>query len=328
MAKTVSRGGDEKRVRRDDEQNQWAVNYVPGSEIADVREYLYVDSVRVRSLLAQVSAGVPTESTTTDSRVGRLQAIVGGVGGQYGRDRGSAETLVLDDLHVSMLESAYESLELLADVSQVIAEEKHWSRGKVRRQLEPGMLLRVTAPTLLVAPHQITQAMRALSSVFDENEDDEFMEILKTIDYLYGQSETVAMSIRPTDPPSGRAAFVAQVPAEAFTLMPTSLMAGRAGPQALQLTSVVQVARVPTERDDRTASLEERVHAVSEQFAAGDTIDREALDAVVSAFGEVLESMGVAAAPKWPAVSVVPLAIYRHVLKPPQVDPADLDSES
>lgn len=280
-------------------------------------------------MLAQVSGGAPTESTTTDSRIGRLQATVAGIGGQYGHDSGSAETLVLEDLHVSMLESAYESLELLADVSQVVAKEKHWSRGRVRRQLEPGMVLRVTAPTLLVAPNQITQAMRALGKAAGESQDDEVMEFLDVIDVLYGPSETVAVSIRPTDPPSGRAAFVAQVPASAFNLVPPSLMAGRAGPQPLQLTSLVQVARVPTEREDYSAGLDQRLHAVEQQFAqAGEAIDREVLDEALSAIGGLLESVGAAAAPKWPAVSVVPLAIYRHVLKAPHVDPADLEEES
>lgn len=327
MAKDVAPGGD----RRNHEQSQWAVTYVPGTDIADVREYLYVDSVRVRSLLAQVSGGAPTESTTTDSRIGRLQAIVAGIGGQYGHDSGNAERLVLEDLHVSMLESAYESLELLTDVSQVVAKEKHWSRGKVRRQLEPGMVLRVTAPTLLVAPNQITQAMRALGKAVGESRDDEVMEFLDTVDVLYGPSETVAVSIRPTDPPSGRAAFVAQVPASAFNLVPPSLMAGRAGPQPLQLTSLVQVARVPTEREDQSVSLDQRLHAVAQQFAQpgeAEAIDREALDETLSAIGGFLESVGAAAAPKWPAVSVVPLAIYRHVLKAPRVDPADLEEES
>ena len=50
------------------------VENLPFSEEADIREYLYIDRPRVRSLLAQIREGSPTTESRQRGRVSKLQS--------------------------------------------------------------------------------------------------------------------------------------------------------------------------------------------------------------------------------------------------------------
>lgn len=289
------------------------VNNLPESDIPDVREYIYVDSNRVRSLLAQMSDGLPDEKATSKSRSFTLRAGLKLNGIERGQGSTSSETLSLADLHVSLLEEAATALGMLPDLSERASKEKFWLRGKVRKSLEPGTLLRVTAPALIVDPSSIMNSLRGFQSAMDDD-DDEFSQILAIVEALYGSA--IALSIRPTDVSSARCAFVGNIPLDhGFTPMIRDLLLSRIGPDPVQVTSLVQVARVPTENES-AASAEEQLDQLGERIKrmSADSLDRGLLDGVVSQMGGMLEQYGLAAAPKWPAISVIPLAIYRHLM--------------
>lgn len=292
------------------------VNNLPESEVPDVREYIYVDTDRVRSLLAQMSDGLPDEKATTTSRSSRLRLGLRAAGMEKARDTSDSERLSLADLHVSLLEEAGTALGLISDLSDRVSREKFWLRGKVRNQLQPGMLIRVTAPTLLVDPSSIMKTLRGFQTAIGDA-DPSFAQFLSMIEVLYGTG--IALSIRPGENASTRSAFVGIIPVDhGFAPMVHDLLLSRVGPEPTSMTCLVQVARVPTERDDdgtatqRFADLAGRLDRMS-----GDTLDRGLLDSVISQMGGVLEEAGFAAAPKWPAISVLPLALYRNILPAP-----------
>jgi hypothetical protein len=93
---------------------------LPESSLPDVRDYVYVDTMRVRSLLAQTDDGLRDERSSTSSRSRRLRLGSKLTGYEHGRDLSEGETMSLADLHVSMLEESAEALGLLADVSHKI----------------------------------------------------------------------------------------------------------------------------------------------------------------------------------------------------------------
>lgn len=288
----------------------------------DVREYLYVDDLRVRSLLAQLTDGLPDEKAASTSRVRKLRAGLKAI--EVGSESGTSSSLRLSlaDLHVSMLEEAAESTGLLTDVSKYLTKEKFWLRGQLRNSLEPGMILRLTAPTLIVNPTGIGSVLRGFNAAIDQ--DDEMDQIIDMIEAMY--QGAVAVSIRPTEPESARAAFVAAVPTSAFDLTPADLLANRVGPDPIRLTTVFQVSRVPTERESAGSSAAQ----FSDMFdrvidTSGDRLDREVFDSAISKLAGMLEQWGLAAAPRWPAVAVVPLAIYRNVM-PMALDESEIDA--
>lgn len=293
---------------------------LPESGIPDVRDYLYVDSMRVRSLLAQIDDGLRDEKSATVSRSRRLSLGTRLTGYERAAELSEAETLSLADLHVSMLEEAAESLGLLTDVSDKFVREKDWLRGKVRRQLAPGMLLRVTGPTLLMDTASLQTTFRDMQGALGQD-DDEFTQFIDLLGALYGNG--VAVSIRPTNEESARAAFVGAIPKQhGFAPMVSDLLLSRVGPEPQTMTSLIQLARIPKEEPDGKSAMQ-RFEGVMERFESittDEALDRELLDGLLMQMARMMEAMGLAAAPKWPAVSILPIAIYRQVLPMPSLD--------
>jgi len=89
------------------------------------------------------------------------------------------------------------------------------------------------------------------------------------------------------------------------------------------------VSRVPTEQD----SLQEAMRRVAETSArieshTGDSLHRELFDDLMVRMGHLLEAGGMQSAPRWPAIAVVPLAIYRAVMPSPSIDPDEYEDDA
>lgn len=293
------------------------VSNLPESDVPDVREYIYVDTNRVRSLLAQMSEGLPDEKATSTARSSRLRIGTKLAGFEGGRDGSQSETLELADLHVSMMEEAATSLGLLSDASERVQKEKFWLRGKVRAQLQPGMLLRVTAPTQLIDPNSLMSTLRGFRTAIEAKQDDEFDQFLDMVEALYGSA--LALSVRPTENASSRGAFVGNIPLEhGFDPLFRDLLLSRIGPDPTPMTAIIQIARVPTQQDTEL-SAEQQLGLLFKRLetTSSEVLDRDLLDTLVAQLGGLLEQYGFAASPKWPAVSVIPLALYRNVMPTP-----------
>lgn len=290
-------------------------NMLPESSMLDVRDYLYIDRQRTGSLLAQLIDGLPEERSEARTRSWSVAAglrRVASVGKDIGEN--SSQTLALADLHVSQLEEAAEALGLLADVSDKMERRKFWLRGKVRESVRPGMLLRVTAPTQLSDIASIAGAFRRLNNVLSDSPS-EMEQMLGAMEALYGDSITV--SVRTTAPDEYEVGFMGEIPHDhEFGPMRRELLLSQVGADPTELTTIMQVAAVPTERERFTPEqLVEQIKPHVEQLL-GDgatTIDRAALDQLASSLGGMLTTTGFVAAPAWPAIGVVPLAIYRTV---------------
>lgn len=295
---------------------------LPETEIADLREYIYVDENRVRSLLAQLGNGVLVDREISNSRSKRLQIGLKGLGFAGESTNSDTERLATADLHVSMFEEDATALGMLSDVSDQVTKPKNWKQGKLRKSLEPGMLLRLTAPTQLFDPESIVDVLRGLD-VFQDEDDDEFTRTLAMADSLYGKS--LALSIRPTDPPDPGCAFLGLIShAQAFLGLQRDLLFSRLGPEAPLLTSIVQIARVPTERDTEPPAMQ-RLEELGRQISntGVDNIDRKLLDDMMVQMMRIVEDTGLRSAPKWPSIAVVPLAIYRNIPPAPQLNGLD-----
>jgi hypothetical protein len=117
-----------------------------------LREFLYVDVQRVRSLLAQLDEGVAERAaqryTFTDgSDLGpKLLRSSFAVGEQY------EESKSLQDLVFCVFEDGAEAEGLLVDFPLALHEYPAWESGHAQGSLQEGQLLRVSAPILVVDP--------------------------------------------------------------------------------------------------------------------------------------------------------------------------------
>jgi hypothetical protein len=123
-----------------------------------IRDFVYVDIDRVRSLLAQLAGGVVEQSVERLSK--SHEARAGGslfglfeLGGALFRERASEQTKTLQDAIFLLFEDAATEAGLF-EVAINLADPSHWVSGRVHESLRAGQLLRVTAPTrILDAEH-------------------------------------------------------------------------------------------------------------------------------------------------------------------------------
>ncbi|MFE5501514.1 hypothetical protein ACFQ73_03050 [Amycolatopsis japonica] len=111
-----------------------------------LREYLYVDADKVRSLLTQLDGGVAEETRRTEKTI---KTTTGGVKSiaSHERNWGTEEYVQksLADAIYSDLEEILEVNQLLTDVSSILASPEAWTNGSLQRDMPPGTLIRVTS---------------------------------------------------------------------------------------------------------------------------------------------------------------------------------------
>jgi hypothetical protein len=143
---------------------------LPGTP-AFVRDYLYVDIARVRSLLAQMADGAPDTVTDKSSRIANATAkmALGPIGADLGRNKGDerTESRSLSDLTFSLFEESAESLGLLREASDDWSTPAAWHSGQVQADLELSQLIRVTAPVRLIDPTHFGDSISRIDSMLD-----------------------------------------------------------------------------------------------------------------------------------------------------------------
>lgn len=282
----------------------------------DVREYIYIDTDRVRSLLAQMSEdGLPTDIEKSKTRSGRLGASVKVLSADFGGDLAESRTSALGDLYVSMLEEVAVRSGYLAEPPTEILQTKLWLRGKVRAKIKPGLLFRISAPTTVLNAQHLIRLTKQAMVHWNVKQQETGEAGMRLLELLYG--DDLAVSIRPAEQgEDARAAFVGTIPADHdFAPLKNELILQRYGVQPSQMTTLLQVARVSTERDRSTARLDDiggRLRRAADS-GGGAAIDREAIDSFIAQIGEQFERNGLSPVPRWPAIAVIPLAIYRSV---------------
>jgi hypothetical protein len=131
-----------------------------------LRDFLYVDSDKVRGLLAQLDEGIAegaTESETTEKLTG------GGLKGmvehsqRWGGDRTVKKSLA--DALFPTLEQALESLGMLHDISEELTHAEFWGES-MRTALPPSALIRVTAPGALFDARYVSSTFAAFATSF------------------------------------------------------------------------------------------------------------------------------------------------------------------
>ena len=129
-----------------------------------LREFLYVDTDKVRSLLAQLDEGVEeevrvTEKTQTKLSIGTKQIL------NRDRDTGTESSIMrsLADAVFPALESAMESSGYLVDISEKLKSGEYWS-GSLQKEHPEGSFIRVTAPARLFDSKYVLKVFSGLAA--------------------------------------------------------------------------------------------------------------------------------------------------------------------
>ena len=285
---------------------------LPETEFPDLREYLFVDNARVRMLVSQLRGGAPESSTSTSSRSQKLRLGLKALSTEHSKDRSSEDVIALSDLYVSMLEEDAEALGMLSDVSEEARTADFWKRGGNRKLLKPGMLIRVTASTRLMDPRSITEIWRNFDAVAGVG-DQELGPLLDTVNALYG--DHLSLSVMPRGAESPTKAFLGVIDhGIEFPTLDRASLFSRLDPNGTELTSILQIARVPQQSEDRMSPKQLAMKFNSAlRTSNSDRLDRAVLDEFLMAIMELTEVYGLQSAPQWPSLAVIPLSVYRQV---------------
>lgn len=131
-----------------------------------LREFLYMDSAKVRALLGQLSEGVPEEARDTNRSA---HSTGGGARGfaWHQADR-TEETQVqrsLADSSFPELERILEAEKILVDLSDVLVNSRAWTESEWRNATPPGSLVRIALGGWLFDTRYVTQLLAGFGSV-------------------------------------------------------------------------------------------------------------------------------------------------------------------
>ena len=267
-------------------------------------------------------------------------------GGGWFREQATEQTKTLQDAVFMLFEDAADESGLF-DLEVDLADSTAWTDGRVHAALQPGRLVRLTAPTRILDaqnfrarvdrfaewPRLITAFTMSdqLKSVSNPKERGrrvqaaaaqmlggesaldgvrrigEFMDV-----FLAGQISIRQFACGVDQPKLGFSGMLLGRPG--YLQEEREALFAKYGSTVTPWTVVSQVASAPDASSRRTA-LE-----LGELVNASDQVDRATVEDAASQLMELFESIGVAEGPAYPSIAVTPLAVFRE-FTPPSREP-------
>lgn len=307
-----------------------------------MKEFLYVDVDRTRSLLAQLQGGLveglTSESASTEEGAASVSLFgIGGSGG-YSREARHQESRSFQEMVFVAFEALADHGKLITDLGPDVGLVEAWDSGAVHAALAAGQLVRITCDVQLLDGSLFRQRLERLDKMVDG--------ILALTGGVTPRNSTPKQ--RAAMSSTARSALMGGVTSEQLHAMSDFVEAfvgesiafralacgadhlahgfggtllGRAeyiqeeresllsryGTVASNWTCVMQVAAVPEKEDDESEEVK------AERDTAGGGFDRAGMESMVLSLLGLMERMGVMDGPRWPTVSVTPLAVYRTI---------------
>ncbi|WP_328735711.1 DUF6414 family protein [Streptomyces bobili] len=128
-----------------------------------IREFLYVDVEKVRSILAQVEGSVPETSTAAERSVRHGRADNKMPHNYESSDESRINKSLADSLFPS-LEESLNAEDLVRDITDEVKDPEYWTSGSLRSDNPPGSLIRLTAPGALFDARYVAASFAGLSA--------------------------------------------------------------------------------------------------------------------------------------------------------------------
>jgi hypothetical protein len=132
-----------------------------------LREFLYVDTEKVRSMLAQMEGGIAEEARETERHDKKTEAGVKGVG-LHQQSWGTEEYISksFGDVIFPTLEEALTTDGLLSDISEDVASEEAWTSGRLADEHPAGSIVRISAPGALFDARYVASVFAGFSAAW------------------------------------------------------------------------------------------------------------------------------------------------------------------
>ncbi|MGW4155775.1 DUF6414 family protein [Micromonospora chersina] len=129
-----------------------------------LREFMYVDTDKVRSILAQLDGGVAEELNVTTKNQGKLAGGIKSIASReqmWGGEESTQRSLA--DAIFPTLEDALESEGYLADISDRLSGIDNAAFKELQEEFPPGSFVRITAPSRLFDARYMARAFGGFS---------------------------------------------------------------------------------------------------------------------------------------------------------------------
>lgn len=316
-----------------------------------LKEFFYVDVDRTRSLLAQLQGGVIESLTSETANVleGSAGASFFGIGGNAGYSRGSThqESRSFQEMIFVAFETLADADDWITDLNGDMVEVSKWESGEIHADLHEGQLIRLTCDVQVLdgalfrgrldrldqmldgflnfsggtTPKNSNPASRnrasaaAKAALLGGITPDQLQAISGFVDAFVGDdiafralacgSEHLAFGFGGTL--LGRREYIQEERESLF---------GRYGTVASSWTCVMQVAAIPEAKDPTHTDEADTEDDTDEPDTGDDTaFDRAKFEGIAINLLSMMEQLGIVDGPRWPTISVTPLAVYRSVPK-------------
>lgn len=132
-----------------------------------LREFLYVDTDKVRGMQAQLDGGIAEEERRTTKSDKRTEGGVKGVVSHY---QGSGEEQYvhksLGDALFPTLEESLDAEGLLFDISQELQVPSYWHSDALRGDHPPGTIVRITSMGSLFDARYVASAFAGFAATY------------------------------------------------------------------------------------------------------------------------------------------------------------------
>jgi hypothetical protein len=313
-----------------------------------VREFLYVDVERSRSMLAQLDGGVVeavVERNKTAMKGGAAAKFFGiGISGDASRERGWDESRSLQDLTYVLFEEAATDEELVLNAPDIVRSPEAWESGAVHRALREAEIIKLKCDVQILDPaffrarlDRFNTFVRGIAEInvgnpsnlsrgqrekrvqdyirdlFNGAETGIVERVVQAALPLFGDS--IAVRAMPCGPEQSEFSFggvllgrVGYIQQEREDLF------SRHGTLLRDWTIVMQLATVPEKPNSSSPPPKLQTQSL---VTDSNQIKRAAFEQMASQLLGMLDSTGISEGPRWPSVTATPLAIYRSI---PQSD--------
>src|ERR687892_208466 len=281
-----------------------------------IRDFLYVDVQRTRSLLAQLEDGVIEQyvKRTALDDAGELGASIFGIGGKgaWSSHESCEESRSLKDLTFVVFEGAAEAQGLIVnvEVAKALGQAQMEALQAQLQKANPGQRKQIERKLKSAEVQVEAEARREVEAQLGGAAGmDQMRSVMKVLGSFIGEAIAVRLLSCGLDHPE--MGFAGSLLArDEYLQRERDELFSRYGSILRGWTTVMQVAHVPA--DAETTSAMGPDAASLEQLASGQAINRAAFERTAAQLLRMMESIGITEGPRWPTVSVVPLAIYRQ----------------
>lgn len=310
-----------------------------------VREFLYVDVQRTRSLLAQMDRGVLelTREKWSATKEGALEGRLFGIGasGRTARASDTEESRSLQDLTFVTFEETAESEGVIQDLGDEYRDSAAWESGWVHDELSEGQIVRIRSDVELLDAAWFEERLRRFDTMVGalvrigvegvkpqghhpnqklkpaqidamkrqffggELSPDQLQAIGEFISAFMG--DAISLRVLPCGKDKPELGFAgALLGRTEYIQEEREHLYGTYGSELRSWTVVLQIAAVRR----KAAELDPDFSTPIDETGS---ISRAQTERMARTLSSMLEAYGIVGGPRYPTISVVPLAVYREL---------------